>query len=161
MRWKEGFTCPKCNHPEAILVHATHRRDADRRVPLFECKQCHRQTSVTSGTIFHKTKTPLYKWFLAIYLASNDKRGVSAKTLQRHISVSYDTVWNMLHKIRHAMGERNAKYNWRASFKSMTSTLVVKAKANGDVAQHSHPCSWAFHSRKASPNTVLLKQLTT
>lgn len=109
-RWKDGFTCPKCNHSEAMLVHATHRRDADRRVPLFECKQCHRQTSVTAGTIFHKSKTPLCKWFLAIYLVSNDKRGVSAKTLQRHIGVSYDTAWHMLNKIRNAMAERNAKY---------------------------------------------------
>jgi transposase-like protein len=110
LRWKKGFTCPKCSHAEAMLVHATHRRDADRRVPLFECKQCHRQTSVTAGTIFHKSKTPLYKWFLAIYLVSNDKRGISAKTLQRHIGVSYDTAWNMLNKIRNAMAERNAKY---------------------------------------------------
>ncbi|MCF8567695.1 IS1595 family transposase [Alicyclobacillus tolerans] len=110
LRWKKSFTCPKCNHSEVMLVHAAHRRDADRRVPLFECKQCHRQTSVTAGTIFHKSKTPLYKWFLAIYLVSNDKRGVSAKTLQRHISVSYDTAWHMLHKIRNAMAERNAKY---------------------------------------------------
>ena len=81
LRWKHGFTCPKCNHSEAMLVHAAHRRDADRRVPLFECKQCHRQTSVTAGTIFHKGKTPLYKWFLAIYLVRNDKRGVSAKMM--------------------------------------------------------------------------------
>ena len=83
LRWKEGLTCPKCNHSEALLVHATQRRGTDRRVPLFECKQCHRQTSVTAGTVFHKSKITLYKWFLAIYLVNYDKRGASAKTLQR------------------------------------------------------------------------------
>jgi len=65
---------------------------------------------VTAGTIFHKSKTPLSKWFLAIYLTNNDKRGVSAKGLHRHIGVSYPTAWSMLHKIRNAMAERNAKY---------------------------------------------------
>lgn len=110
LRWKEGFHCPKCNCTEAMLVHAKHRRDADNRKPLFECKQCHRQTSVTSGTIFHKTKVPLTIWFLALYLVANDKRGVSAKTLERNLGVSYPTAWLMLKKIRKAMADRNALY---------------------------------------------------
>lgn len=110
LRWKEGFRCPKCDHPEAMLVHANHRRDADKRVPLFECKRCHRQTSVTSGSIFHKSKVPLTKWFLAVYLVSNDKRGIAATTLARDLGVSYPTAWLMLKKIRKAMGDRNSLY---------------------------------------------------
>jgi transposase-like protein len=110
LRWKEGFQCPKCASTEAMLVHATHRRDADKRVPLFECKSCHRQTSVTSGTIFHKSKVPLSKWFLAIYLVSNDKRGIAATTLQRDLGISYPTAWLMLTKLRKAMEERNSIY---------------------------------------------------
>jgi transposase-like protein len=110
LRWKEGFQCPKCGHDDAMLVRATHRRDSESRVPLFECKRCHRQTSVTSGTIFHKSKTPLTTWFLAIYLVANDKRGISATTLARMLGVSYPTAWLMLKKIRLAMAERNTKY---------------------------------------------------
>ena len=71
---------------------------------------CNRQTSVTAGTIMDKTKTPLTKWFLAFYLASEDKRGISALSLKKKIGVAYNTAWTMLHKIRHAMGERDGLY---------------------------------------------------
>lgn len=110
LRWKTGFVCPKCSHTEATLVHAKHRRDADKRMPLLECTRCHRQTSVTAGTIFHKSKIPLNKWFLAVYLVANDKRGVAATTLARNLDVSYPTAWLMLKKIRKAMAERNSLY---------------------------------------------------
>lgn len=110
LRWKTGFQCPKCGHTEATLVHAKHRRDADMRMPLFECKRCHRQTSVTAGTIFHKSKVPLNKWFLAVYLVANDKQGIAATTLARDLDVFYPTAWLMLKKIRKAMEERNSLY---------------------------------------------------
>lgn len=58
----------------------------------------------------HKTRTPLRKWFWAMYLAVTDKRGYSALGLMRRISVSYQTAWTMLHKIRHAMKLRDAHY---------------------------------------------------
>jgi len=57
-----------------------------------------------------KTKTPLHKWFLGIYLMSQDKRGCSAKRLQRELGIAYDTAWTMSHKIRKAMGERDTAY---------------------------------------------------
>ena len=95
LRWKQGFRCPRCDRTEFMLVRAAHRRNADKRVPLFECKSCHRQTSATSGTIFHKSKVPLTEWFLTAYLVSNDKRGIAATTLQRHLGVSYPTAWLM------------------------------------------------------------------
>ncbi|QSO53115.1 transposase [Alicyclobacillus curvatus] len=72
-RWPSGFCCPKCGSQNAIQVHAAHRRDSENRVPLFECKDCHHQTSITAGTIFHKSKTPLRKWFVAIYLVETIK----------------------------------------------------------------------------------------
>lgn len=56
--------------------------------------------------MFHKTRTPLRKWFWAIYLVSNDKGGVSASRLVSQLKVSYPTAFLMLHKIRRAMGER-------------------------------------------------------
>jgi hypothetical protein len=59
-----------------------------------------------------KTRTPLRKWFLAIYLMSEDKRGISALSLKAKISVAYQTAWSMCHKIRHAMGEREDNYTF-------------------------------------------------
>ena len=111
LRWEDGFHCPKCDSSDAKRVRSARRRDAKERVSLFECKSCHRQTSVTSGTIFHKSKVPLTKWFLGAYLVANDKRGIAATTLAQHLGVSYPTAWLMLNKLRKAMSERNSNYS--------------------------------------------------
>ncbi|GHT80723.1 hypothetical protein FACS1894130_12270 [Spirochaetia bacterium] len=58
----------------------------------------------------HRTHIGLLKWFWAIYLVSHDKRGVSAKRLERELEVSYPTAWTMLQKIRKAMGDCDADY---------------------------------------------------
>jgi len=55
--------------------------------------------------VFHRTRTALPKWFLAAYLMGRDKRGVSAKFLERELGVSYPTAWTMTHKLRHGLNE--------------------------------------------------------
>jgi len=100
-RWPEGFVCPKCGHKEYFNVDS---RD------LYQCKACRYQASLTAGTIMDKTKTPLRKWFLAIYLMSEDKRGISALSLKSKIGVAYQTAWSMCQKIRQAMSQRDANY---------------------------------------------------
>lgn len=105
-RWPDGFVCPICGHREAWVVHRQDRQGID----LYECKQCRRQTSVTAGTVFHRSKVPLPVWFLAIYLVAIDKRGVAALTLARQLGVAYHTAWLMHHKIQQAMAERNGRY---------------------------------------------------
>jgi transposase-like protein len=57
-----------------------------------------------------KTKTPLTKWFLAMHLMGQDKRGCSALRLKRELGIAYDTAWTIAHKIRKAMGDRDAQY---------------------------------------------------
>ena len=101
MRWPEGFKCPKCEHPKASRIET-------RR--LLQCSKCHHQVSLTAGTIFHKTRTPLQKWFWAIYLASQDKGGVSIMRLSKQLDLGYKTAWAMLHKIRKAMAQRDSEY---------------------------------------------------
>ena len=101
MRWPEGFKCPKCRHIKATRIKT-------RR--LLQCSNCHFQVSLTSGTIFHKTRTTLQKWFWAIYLASQDKGGVSAMRLSKQLELGYKTAWAMLHKIRKAMAQRDNGY---------------------------------------------------
>jgi transposase-like protein len=100
-RWPEGFQCPRCGGPSRGYM-------AERQV--HECALCAYQCSVTAGTIFHKTRTPLPSWFWAIYRMSHDKKGISAVQLAKEIGVSYPTAWLMLHKIRKAMSDRDQHY---------------------------------------------------
>jgi hypothetical protein len=104
LRWPEGFRCPKCGHGEYF--------DLPKR-KLHQCKSCGHQTSATAGTVMHRTRTPLRKWFWAIFLAAGDKRGLSALQLSKKLKVSYYVAWTMLHKIRQAMADRNQRYQLR------------------------------------------------
>ena len=70
----------------------------------FWCEDCRRRVSVTTGTIFHRTRTPLTVWFEAAWCTTSAKNGVSAKTLHRDLGFgSYQTAWTMLHRFRKAM----------------------------------------------------------
>ena len=101
-RWGDGFVCPKCRTAgEPFQITSRNQ---------YQCKHCNHQTSVTAGTIMDKSRTPLTKWFLAIYLMSADKRGCSALRLKRELKIAYDTAWTMSRKIRSAMKERDEGY---------------------------------------------------
>lgn len=95
LKWPHGFACDKCQGRKAYHLASRPR--------LFECAACGHQHSITAGTIFHKTRTPLRKWFVAAYLVAHDKRGVSALYISRELAIRYDTAWLMCHKIRHAL----------------------------------------------------------
>jgi transposase-like protein len=99
-RWPDGFRCPTCDGTKAYWV---------RRGALYECAHCGQQTSPTAGTIFHKTKTSLQKWFLAIYFLSATKKAMSASELARQLRVAYATAWTMRRKIVHAMTRRDGE----------------------------------------------------
>ena len=94
LRWPQGFSCPGCG---SQTPWSTARN-------LLHCKQCHRQTSVTAGTVFEGTRKPLRVWFQAIWYLTNQKLGVSALGLKRVLGLgSYQTAWTWLHKMRLAM----------------------------------------------------------
>lgn len=97
-RWPSGFFCPECGCQHFCFIKTR---------SLYQCNQCHHQTSVTSGTIFEHTKLPLTKWFLAIHLVTQAKTGLSALSLMRQIGVSYNTAWQMKQKIMQVMKERD------------------------------------------------------
>jgi Transposase zinc-ribbon domain len=91
LRWPGGFTCPSCGH-------AGGWRLGDGR---YECAGCHRRTSVTAGTIFDRTRTPLTVWFTACWLFATAKDGISALSLQRSLEMgSYQTARAMLGRLR-------------------------------------------------------------
>jgi transposase-like protein len=98
MRWPDGVECLRCGSDSISRI-------SSRR--LFECNEesCRYQFSVRVGTIFDRSHLPLWKWFLAIYLVGESKKGVSAKQLERVLNVSYKTAWFLAHRIRAAMEE--------------------------------------------------------
>jgi len=102
-RWPGGFVCPRCNSDARCIVVSGSRR-------LYHCHGCHRQTSLTTGSLFGSTKLPLTIWFLAIYLINQAKTGLSALELKRHVGVRYPTAWLMHHKIMTAMATREAQH---------------------------------------------------
>jgi len=94
LRWPDGFVCPRCAHAKAWR----------KGEALFECAGCGHQASVTAGTIFERTRTPLPVWFRAIWWVVTQKNGASALGLKRVLGLgSYETAWTWLHKIRRAM----------------------------------------------------------
>ena len=101
MRWPDGFTCPRCGE-------CRHGYSGARRV--FQCSACRKQTTVKSGTIFHKSRTPLVKWFLAIYLLTQSKNDIAALELARQLSVKWDTAWLIKQKLMETMRQRNQVY---------------------------------------------------
>lgn len=95
-RWGCGVICPKCSSQKI------YKRKTDLR---FKCKKCNRSFSATSGTIFHCTRLPLSKWFFAISIILNAKKGVSSLQLARTIGVNKNTAWYMQMRLRKAMKE--------------------------------------------------------
>ena len=94
-RWPDGFRCPRCGDRDAYEVAAR---------GLLQCRSCRHQTSVTAGTVLHRTRVPLQLWFAAAYLVTTHTPGFSAVQLQRQLGLSrYETAWTMLHKLRRAM----------------------------------------------------------
>ena len=94
LRWPEGFRCPRCGCRESSPV----------RTMLLRCRDCRYQASVTAGTIFQDTHTPLRVWFQAMWWVTTQKNGASALGLQRVLGLNrYETAWMMLHRLRRAM----------------------------------------------------------
>lgn len=100
LRWPKGVACPRC---EGVK----HAHDTERGV--YDCYSCGYQFSVLAGSIFHDTKLPLRKWFLAVLLMIEAKKGISANQMKRVLGISYKTAWYLCHRIRAAMTEGNPR----------------------------------------------------
>src|SRR5206468_4029536 len=100
LRWPDGIRCPRCN---GETISRIVKRDQ------FDCDSCRYQFSVTCGTIFHDSHLPLPKWFAAVYLMCESRKGISANQLKRTLKVSYKTAWYLCHRIRKAIEENAPK----------------------------------------------------
>ena len=95
LRWKDGATCPRCGSKS---IRNSYTREQ------YDCGACGYQFSVITGTIFQDTHLPLRKWFVAIYLMVESRKGISANQMMRTLGVgSYRTAWYLCHRIRAAM----------------------------------------------------------
>ncbi len=101
MRWPNGFVCEKCSvlgEPFKITV----------RPRVLKCRSCFYETSVTAGTVMHRSKTSILVWFWAAYLISTQTPGISAIELQKKLGIArYETAFQILHKLRGAMVRPN------------------------------------------------------
>jgi len=99
LRWPHGIKCPRCKSKKVSEI-------AERE--QYNCNACLYHFSVTSGTIFHDSHLSLTKWFMAIYLMTESKKGVSALQIRRTLDIAYQTAWYLCHRIRAAMREINS-----------------------------------------------------
>jgi transposase-like protein len=93
-RWNGEPICPHCG---SVTVY----RCKSRRI--FKCKDCTKQFTVRIGTIFEESRLPLQKWFLAIWLLTSHKKGVSSIQIAKHLGITQKSAWHMLHRIRYAI----------------------------------------------------------
>lgn len=100
LRWPEGVRCPRCDSDKISRI---------KKRRQFDCDECRYQFSVRVGTIFHDSKLPLWKWFLAVYMICQSKKGISSNQLKRMLGVSYKTAWFLTQRIRATMKEDNAE----------------------------------------------------
>lgn len=100
-RDKIGITC-KCGHTEHFWIKSRWS---------YECKKCRSRTSLRSGTIMENSNLPFLIWYKAMFLMSVTKKGFSTKEIQKQLGLKrYEPVWAMVHKLRKAMGNRDARY---------------------------------------------------
>ena len=97
-RWPNGFICSECSS------YSYSEREGHER---FHCNHCHSKTSLTSGTIFEKSKLSLTTWFLGIHLLTQSETGLSVLDLRKKLNISYANAWKMKHRIMRIIKERD------------------------------------------------------
>jgi len=150
-RWPLGFRCPHCGKDAHCVLQSKGRK-------TFQCNGCRRQTSLIVGTVFQGTKLPLTVWFLAIYLISQAKTGLSALALKRQLGVSYPTAWLVHHKLMQAMVEREAGYvlsglsRWTMPTSAASSPVAKPGEARRTKPRSSRRCRSMRRATRCGPS---------
>jgi transposase-like protein/predicted RNA-binding Zn-ribbon protein involved in translation (DUF1610 family) len=97
------ITCPGCGTLRAKFHPMAKRR-------AYACQECGHHIYPAANTIFHKSRTPLTKWFFAMYLMTSTRHGVAAKELERQLGVTYKCAWRMAHELRKLMASADDKW---------------------------------------------------
>jgi hypothetical protein len=128
-RWPNGFRRPRCDSADHCIVGHGPRK-------LFQCNGCAHQASLTAGSLMEHTKLPLTTWFLAIYLISQAKTGLSALALKRQPGASYPTAWLLHQKINRAMATQDATYQLSGAVQ-LDDAYLGGERADGKVGRGS------------------------
>ncbi|MGD0735618.1 MAG: IS1595 family transposase [Terracidiphilus sp.] len=102
-RWPDGVRCVRCDHSTVYRIQTIGK--TGKPSLIFECGKCALHFSPTAGTLFHDSHLPLQKWFAAIALMCEGKKGISANQMKRHLGTTYKTAWFLCHRIRKAMSD--------------------------------------------------------
>ena len=123
LRWAKGPICPRCGGVNIARIST--------RKSVLRCRGCQRQFTVTMGTIFHDSHMPLVKWFLAVLLMCEAKKGMSAWQLKRTLGMAYKTAWYLCHRIREAMANANESQPKVSGVVEMDETYIGPRERGG------------------------------
>jgi len=151
MRWPDGFACPQCKSKQHSWSPARNH---------FQCSDCRRQTSAKAGTIFHQSKTPLTKWFLAMHLITSAKNDIASLELARQLDVKWDTAWLMKQKLMEVMRQRNSIYKLSGDVQIDDAYLGgEKAGKTGRGAGNKVPFVLAVATRDGKPTYTQVRRV--
>ena len=102
IRWKDKPVCPHCGSIDIVRK----KEDGVGRVGRYNCHDCGASFKVTCGTVFHGTKIPLQKWFLAVALIVNAKKSLSSYQLARDLDLKQKAAWYLQTRIRAEMANK-------------------------------------------------------
>jgi|TARA_R110002094_G_scaffold201134_1_gene172566 transposase-like protein len=149
LKWPNGFVCPRCAHDKGTELQCRQ---------LTECEHCHKQTSITAGTLFHSSNLPLLKWFWALYFIGSDKGSISALRLSKLIEVNWKTARLILTKVRAAMGHRDSLYRLSGTIELDDAFVGGKHKGKrGRGAEGKTPVIIACENRQKKAGFIAMK----
>lgn len=129
VRGKEGINCKGCGCKEHYWLKSKKQ---------FQCKECRFRTGIKNGTLLECSNLPIGKWYEGFHLVTMSKKPISAKTVERHLNVHYETAWFMLQKIRIVLDRRNKEYTMEGSIEvdeCMHAVIELSEEANAEDHQ--------------------------
>lgn len=174
LRWDNKPTCPHCKYNGKIYKLKNGK--------MYKCTNCNRNFTVTIGTIFQNTRIPIKKWFIAIYLLSSNKSGISSCQLAKYLEITQPNAWLILNKIRLAMeendrfkeilegviecdesyiGGKNKNRHWDKKFKySQGRSVVDKTPVFGILQRNGNVKVWTLKNLDGKKMRALIKKNT-
>jgi transposase-like protein len=149
IRWSNNNGQPYCPHCGCADVYGLRCR------PIWRCKGCNKQFSVTSGTIFHSRKLPHRDYLAAIAIFANGAKGHSALQLSRDLDCQYKTAFVLAHKLREALGSEIHN----PDEPELAGTVTIDGRSGGKLPLTGErlPCGTLFVGLSVSPDSITIE----